>query len=122
MRGNLDSIIAGWFWPMNARLCERSRAWWVLLLFALCGNRLHSGLNLLRIAEIVAPNRLQLGIEFVHQRHARGYVQLDDRFFRHVVQVLDQRSQAVSVRGDQYLLARLHFRSDAFMPVREEAG
>ena len=50
-------------------------------------------------------HRLQVRVEFVHQRDARRDVQPDDLLVGHVVEILHERAQAVAVRRDQHLLA-----------------
>src|SRR5688572_18187639 len=55
----------------------------------------------LGIPEVVARlDRLQRVVELVDQRDTRRDVELDDLGVRDVVEVFDQRAQAVAVRGD----------------------
>ena len=72
------------------------------------------------IAEVVVADRLQLVVQLVDERNAGRDVQLDDLRFGDVVEILDQRPQAVAVRGDQDALARRDRRRDRVVPVRQE--
>ena len=50
-------------------------------------------------------DRFQIVVQLIDQRYARGDVQLDNLFVRDIVQVLHQRSQAVTMGGDDHLPA-----------------
>src|SRR5215468_568018 len=47
-------------------------------LLALGRDGFHRRLHFIRVAEIVASNRFQTVVEFINQRHAGGYVQVDN--------------------------------------------
>ena len=81
----------------------------------------HGRLDLGGIAQIIVADRAQVIIQFVDQRLARGNVQVDDVVVRHIVQVLDQRAQAVAVGGDQHVAAGPDRRGDGLVPERQHA-
>ena len=54
---------------------------------------LDGGFDRRRIAEVILPQRLQVIIEFVHQRNARGNVELNDVGFRNVIERIDNLRQ-----------------------------
>src|SRR5690349_18841160 len=93
-----------------------------LLLLPLGGYGLHSRFYLLGISEVVAIERLQIAVQFVHQRHSSGNVQFHDLALRNVVQVLHQRAQAVAVRRDQHLLPAADGRRNGVVPQRQKTG
>ncbi len=57
------------------------------------------------VAQVAAPHRLEVRVQFVDQRDPRRDVQLHDGGVRDAVEVLDQRAQRVAVRRDQHALA-----------------
>src|ERR1035438_6165189 len=67
-----------------------------LLLLALCGDRFHGRLHLLRIAQIVTAQRLQILVELVNQRHPGGYVQPYDSLFGNIVEILHRSEEHTS--------------------------
>ena len=71
-----------------------------------CATARGRGCRRRRIAEVVVPDRLQVVVQLVDQRDAGRDVQLDDLRLGDVVEILDQRAQAVAVRGDEHALAR----------------
>src|SRR5437899_2866658 len=73
----------------------------LFLLRGLRGDARGGGRRGLRIAEIVMTDRPQVRIELVDERNAGRDVQLDDLGLGNVVEVLDERAQAVSMRGDE---------------------
>ena len=62
-------------------------------------------------------DRAQIVVELVDQRDAGRDVQIDHVLLRHLVQVLNERSQAVAVGGDENSLASANRRRDGFVPV-----
>ena len=74
---------------------------------ALVGNSVDRCLDRLLIGQVVVLDRLQVGVQLVDQWDSSWDVQLDDLVVRHLVQVLDQGSDGVSVSSDQHSLAAL---------------
>src|ERR1017187_212296 len=116
--------------PANSSICsaparseDRGRldCTLALLFLALRRHRFHRGFHLFRVAQVVAVERLQVLIELVDQWHAGGNVEIDNLFLGNVVEVLDQRTEAVAVRDDQHLLTSANGRSDGLAPERQEA-
>ena len=66
-------------------------------------------------------NRFEVFVELIHQRYAGRNVQFEDRFFAHVVEVFHQRTQGVTVSGDNDALAAFQARQNGFVPVRYDA-
>ncbi len=71
---------------------------WPVEILPLCGLRLalichrfHGCLDCLRVTEVVVPDRLQVVVEFVHQRLAGGDVEFDDVGVGDVVEILGAR-------------------------------
>src|SRR5881409_1004219 len=75
-----------------------------------------------RVAQVVMTLRLQAVVQLVDEGNSRRDVQLDDRRFRDPVQILDERTQAVAVSGNDDPLAGLNRRGDRVVPVRKEAS
>src|SRR5690349_950374 len=68
-----------------------------LLSLALVGNGFHRLLDGLGIAKVVVLDRLEVIVQLINQRLRGGDVEFDDFRIRDVVEVLDQRAQAVAV-------------------------
>lgn len=66
-------------------------------------------------------NRLQIVVEFVNQRDACGNVQSDNLFLGDVIEVFDQRAQAVAVSGDKDTFTFANSGRNRFVPVGQEA-
>jgi hypothetical protein len=62
------------------------------LCLALISNCLHGLPDHLFIAEVVMPNRLEIGVQFVDQGLCCGDVELNDLLVRHLIQVFNQRT------------------------------
>ena len=60
-------------------------------------------------------------VEFVHQRNAGRDVELEDLFLRKVIEVHDERAEAVPVGDDDQPLTLLHAGENRRFPVRENA-
>src|SRR5690606_8561610 len=81
----------------------------------------HCRLNLGGVAQIVVTDGAQLLVQFVDQRLAGRNVQVHDIVVRDVVQVLDQRTQAVAVGGDEHTTPGTNGRGNGFVPERQNA-
>ena len=55
-------------------------------------------------------DRLEVLVQLVHERDARGEVEAHDGLVRHLVQVLHDPAEGVAVRRDQDTLASLHLK------------
>src|SRR5690606_34870204 len=75
----------------------------------------------LRITEVALADGLEVLVKLVQKRDAGRDVELDDLFFADVVQVLDQRAQAVAVRRDQHALTPADGGGDVALPVGQKA-
>ena len=84
----------------------------LLLGLALVGNSVDRGLDRLLVGQVVVLHWLQVGVQLVDQGDAGRDVQLDDLVVRHLVQVLDQSSDRVSVSSDQNSFAILEGRAE----------
>ena len=71
--------------------------------------------------EVMVSDRLEIGIELVHQRHAVGDVELNDVAVRHAVQVFDQCANGVAVGHDQGLFARFQGWRNGVVPKGQHA-
>ncbi|KAJ8525203.1 hypothetical protein ON010_g15912 [Phytophthora cinnamomi] len=89
-----------------------------------------AGADLVLVAEVegaerrdgvLVRNGLEVLVQVVHERRARGDVEARDLVLRDVVQVLDQRAQAVAVRGNDHLLAGLDGRHNRALPLGQHA-
>src|SRR5262249_7656681 len=89
---------------------------------ALVGHRGHRRADRRGVAEVVMPQRLQVAVELVDERLAGWDVETHDLLVGDVVEILDQRPQAVAVRSDDHALAAAHGRRDHAVPVRQKAG
>ena len=76
--------------------------------------------NRLRVAQVVVPQGLLL-VKVVDQRYPGRDIQRDDVLFGDLVEVLDQRPQAVAVSGDDHFLAALDRRYDRLVPVGKKS-
>jgi hypothetical protein len=77
-----------------------------LLALSLLGDSFQRLLQFFLTGQVVALDWLQrVLVQFVDERDSSGNVQLDDLSFRLVVQILDQRSQTVSVSHNQHFLS-----------------
>ena len=95
----------------------------ILLLFHRCLSR-HALYRLLRmfgIPKVIMADRFQISVKFVNQRDTGGNVQLDDIGIGHVVEILDQRTQAVPVRCYQHALSGTNRRRDPIMPTTQKS-
>jgi hypothetical protein len=109
-------------------LPSKTRGWDLLL--SLVGHSGSTCSNGVGIAQVAALERsrgsgggddVHISIEFVQERHASGDVQLEDVFFRDVVQVLHQCAQTVAVSGDENVLACLEIGHDLSQEFRQVA-
>src|SRR5262245_61713019 len=89
---------------------------------ALVRHRGHRRADRRGVAEVVMPQRLQVAVELVDERLAGWDVETYDLLIGDVVEILDQRPQAVAVRGDDHALPGAHGRRDHAVPVRQKAG
>ena len=78
----------------------------------------HGSFDRLFVAEVVVLDRLQVVVHLIYKRLARGNIGLDDVAVRHVVEVFDERPQAVAMRDDNHLLPGPYCRSNGRMPIR----
>ena len=92
-----------------------------LLRLALVGDGVHGGGDGFLVAEVIALDGLEVGVEFVDERDAGGDVEFQDLLLGEVVEMFDEGSEGVAVRGDDDALAGLHSGRDFFVPEREEA-
>lgn len=69
---------------------------------------------------VLVGHRLEVLVQVVHKRHARGDVQTRDRVLRDVVQVLHQCTEGVAVSSNDDLLALLNRRDDGLLPVGQD--
>mmetsp|Transcript_62039 Transcript_62039/g.146951 ORF Transcript_62039/g.146951 Transcript_62039/m.146951 type:complete len:261 (+) Transcript_62039:2422-3204(+) len=74
------------------------------------------------VAEVIALDRLEVGVELVDQRDAVGDVDPDDGVVGDAVEVLDQGPDAVAVGRDQHALAALDGWGNGLVPERQHAG
>src|SRR6187401_3360399 len=65
--------------------------------------------------------RFELRVQFVDQRNASRNVEFDDFRLGHIIEILDQRPQAVAVRRDNDTLPGLNRWSDRRVPVGQES-
>src|ERR1700757_1406218 len=79
-------------------------------------------LSRLRV-QIAAAGRLRgkRVVKFIKQRYAGRDVELGDRRVADPVQVLDERTQRVTVRHDEHAAARGEIWDDRVVPVRKHA-
>src|SRR5690606_1684107 len=54
------------------------------------------------LAQVVPAGHLEIGVKLIDERVAGGDFDLDDFLIAEAVQVLDQGTQAVAMRGDQH--------------------
>src|SRR5215471_6357850 len=92
------------------------------LRLALVRHRGHRRADRRGVAEVIMLQRLQLAVELVDERLAGRDVETNDLLVGDVVEILDQRPQAVAVRSDDHALPRAHGRRDHAVPVRQKAG
>merc|ERR550517_383900 len=89
-----------------------------LLGLPLIGHGLYRFLDRLLVTkELHGDDGLQLLVQLVHEGDACWEVTAHDLLVRHVVQVLHNSPQRVSVSGYQYFLARLELGNDNVVPV-----
>jgi hypothetical protein len=67
------------------------------------------------------PNWCEVVVQFVNQRNPGRDIHADDFGIGNLIQIFDQRAQAVAVRCDQHALSGLDGRSDGFIPVGQNA-
>src|SRR5215471_4373454 len=79
---------------------------------ALIRHRGHRRANRRGVAEVVMSQRLQLAVELVDERLAGWDVEIHDLLLGDVVEIFDERPQAVAMRGDDHALAGAHGRPD----------
>src|SRR5262252_2651613 len=89
---------------------------------ALIRHRGHRRANRRGVAEVVMSQRLQLAVELVDERLAGWDVEIHDLLLGDVVEIFDERPQAVAMRGDDHALAGAHGRPDHVLPVRQKAS
>ena len=66
-------------------------------------------------------DRFEVFVELIYQRYAGRNVQFKDLIFAHVIQVFNQRTQRVTVSGDNHTLTAFHARQNGFVPVGDNA-
>ena len=59
-------------------------------------------------------------VQLVNQRNTRGDIHIDDVGIGNMVEIFDERTEAVPVACDQDVLAGFYSRGDLFVPAREE--
>jgi len=91
-----------------------------LFRLALIGDSLHGLFDGFGVGQVLALDRAQVCVQIVDQGDARGDVQADDLVVGDVVQVFDQRAQAVAVRRDDDTLAGLDGRRNHVIPVGQD--
>ena len=74
----------------------------------MAGYGIHSSGDRLLVSEIVALDRLEVGIQLVNEGNAGRDVELEHLFLGEVVEILDQCAKAVSVGGDDDAFAGFH--------------
>ena len=93
----------------------------LLLRFALVGDGGLRGGYRFGVAEVVVLDGLELVVELVDERHAGGDVELDDVLLGYAVEVFDERTEAVAVRGDDYAFAAADVGRYDVLPVGDDA-
>src|SRR6267154_2310439 len=115
LRGNLP----------RSRPCENtqtgSQRAGLLTLFGLPAYRILRRRERGRVAQKAAADRLDLLVEFVEHRYARGNVELDDVALGHHVEHLDQGAKRVAMGHDQDVLAGAQFGNDSGLPEGKNA-
>ncbi len=71
--------------------------------------------------EVMVSDRLEIGIELVHQGYAIGDVELNDVAVRHLIQVFDQCANGVAVGHDQGLFTRFQGWRNGVVPKGQHA-
>ena len=87
-----------------------------LALFGLPAYRILRRCERGRVAQEPAADRLDLLVEFVQHRYARGNVELDDVALGHHVEHLDQGAERIAVRHDQNVLSGAQFGNNSGLP------
>ena len=108
----------------SSLLVKRAAVWppFFFFLWALPGLRpLQPRADCVRIPEINLVQWPQVVVELIDERDTRRNIQLDDLSVRQIVQILHQRAEAVSVRGDEDVFPGLDIRGDRRLPVRNKA-
>ena len=76
----------------------------------------------LLIPQVKLLHGFQLLVELVHERYPGWDIQFDDVLFRGVIEILDERAQAVAMGGDEDSFSSLDVGRDGGVPLREESG
>mmetsp|Transcript_3623 Transcript_3623/g.13837 ORF Transcript_3623/g.13837 Transcript_3623/m.13837 type:complete len:251 (+) Transcript_3623:127-879(+) len=87
------------------------------LCLALVRNCLHLLFHLFLIGQIVVLDWFQLIVQLVHKRHSCWNIQLENLLGSHLVEVLHQGTQAVSVCHNQHVVTVLDLRCNGVIPV-----
>jgi hypothetical protein len=91
---------------------------WLFLDFALIGDGFHRLAYFVLVTEVAMPNRFQIFIQLIQQRHAGGNIQ-SENFLLLRESMLHQASQAVAMFGNQKLLTH-ESRERSFEPIGQK--
>lgn len=80
------------------------------------------GRDRIGVADVVLVEHVEVAVERIDERHARGNVDLEDLLWREPLELHDERAQRVAVRGDEHALASEHLRADDLLEVGPGAG
>ena len=63
-----------------------------------------------RITQVLAVQGFQVFIQFINQRHTRGYAHANDLLFGNAIEVFDQSPQRIAMSCNEDILTRVDLR------------